>query len=64
LLSLERREAFDELVKAWSSELGAMTYAKSMKLQDLLILVTLLDNRKLINELVKRQTELGETHEK
>jgi len=64
LLSLERREAFDKLVEAWSSELGAMTYAKSFKLQDLLFLVALVDNRRLINELEKRQNELNETYEK
>ncbi|MFP3952413.1 MAG: hypothetical protein ACLFVP_09780 [Candidatus Bathyarchaeia archaeon] len=64
LLSLERREAFDELVEAWSSELGAMTYANSMKLQDLLFLVALVDNRRKVKELEKRQRELNETYEK
>ncbi|MFP3951283.1 MAG: hypothetical protein ACLFVP_03960 [Candidatus Bathyarchaeia archaeon] len=64
LLSLERRDAFEELVEAWSSELGAMSYAESMKLQDLLLLVALVDNRRIIAELEDRQIKLGETVER
>ena len=30
LLSRGRREAFDRLVEAWSSELGAISYAESL----------------------------------
>lgn len=63
LLSLERRDAFEELVEAWSSELGAITYAESMKLQDLLLLVALVDNRRIIKENKERQIELGKAVE-
>lgn len=41
-----------------------MTYAESRKLQDLLLLVALVDNRRMIKELEKRQRELDEKYEK
>jgi len=47
LLTLNRREAFDTLVEAWSAELGAMSFAESMKLLDLMLLVAAVDNRSL-----------------
>jgi hypothetical protein len=49
-----RREAFDRLVEVWSSELGAVTYAESISLFDLLLLTAAVDNRKLIEELSER----------
>jgi hypothetical protein len=51
LMDSGRRTAFDGLVKAWSGELGAMSYAETMKMLDLMLLVSALDNRSLINKL-------------
>jgi hypothetical protein len=45
LISVKRREAFDRLVEAWSSEMGAISYAESLSLMDLLILTGEVDNR-------------------
>ena len=45
LISIERRDAFDDLVGAWSAELGAMSFAESVKLLDLLLLVAVVENR-------------------
>jgi len=52
LLKVDRRDAFDSLVKAWSSELGAMSYAESLTLLDLLLLASAVENRSLIAELM------------
>ena len=54
LVRPSRREAFDRLVEAWSSELGAITYAESVSLFDLLLLTAAIDNRRLIEELSER----------
>ena len=45
LVNKGRREAFDRLVEAWSSELGAISYAESLSLMDLLLLTGGVDNR-------------------
>jgi hypothetical protein len=45
LVSKGRPEAFDRLVEAWSSELGAISYAESLSLMDLLLLTGGVDNR-------------------
>ena len=45
LRSENRRTAFDLLVRAWSDELGAMSYAESFKMLDLMLLVSTLENR-------------------
>jgi hypothetical protein len=44
LVDKGRREAFDRLVEAWSSELGAINYAESMGLMDLILLTGEVDN--------------------
>lgn len=51
LMDRERREAFNGLVEAWSSELGAMGYAESLTLLDLMLLAAAVDNRSLIAKL-------------
>jgi len=51
LRSENRRTAFDQLVQAWSDELGAMSYAESFKMLDLMILVSMLENRGLLEKL-------------
>jgi len=54
LVKPSRREAFDRLVEAWSSEIGAITYAESVSLFDLLLLTAAIDNRRLIEELSEK----------
>ncbi len=51
LISVPRREAFDHLVGAWSAELGAMWFAESVKLLDLMFLVAIVENRSLSESL-------------
>jgi len=54
LLEPGRREAFDSLVRVWSSEQGAMSYAKIPTVLDVMLLTGLVDNRRLIEELYDR----------
>jgi len=49
-----RRDAFDRLVEAWSSELGAVTYAESIRMLDLMLLTAAVENRRLIQDLHNR----------
>jgi hypothetical protein len=49
-----RRRAFDRLVEAWSSELGAINYAESLTLNDLLLLTGAVDNRAFTESLRSR----------
>ena len=58
LLSRGRRDAFDRLVEAWSAELGAISYAESISLMDLLLLTGAVDNRRANEELSLRISEL------
>lgn len=51
LMDPGHRKAFDKVVEAWSGELGAMSYAETMKMLDLMLLVATLDNRNEIEEL-------------
>jgi len=60
LISVERREAFDHLVGAWSAELGAMSFAESVKLLDLMFLVAVVENRSLSESLSARIRSLEE----
>jgi len=64
LLSRGRREAFDRLVEAWSAEMGAISYAESMSLTDLLLLTGAVDNRRVNEELSIRASELEKRLEK
>ena len=55
-----RKEAFDRLVEAWSSELGAITYAESVSMFDLMLLTAVVENRRLIDDLTdKLQNRTG-----
>jgi len=54
LLDPARREAFDSLVRVWSSEQGAMSYARIPTVLDVMLLTGLVDNRRLIEELYDR----------
>ena len=51
LLDTGRREAFDSLLRLWSSEQGAMSYARVPTALDIMLLTAVIDNRKLIAEL-------------
>jgi hypothetical protein len=52
----EFQEAFDELWPAWSSEMAAMIYAEVLSVMDLLLLTSVMDNRR---EIKKLKDELG-----
>jgi hypothetical protein len=58
LLSRGRRAAFDRLVEAWSAEMGAISFAESMSLMDLLLLTGAVDNRRVNEELILRISDL------
>lgn len=51
LLDASRRDAFNSLLKVWSSEQGAMSYAKVPTVLDVMLLTAVIDNRKLIEDL-------------
>ncbi len=52
LMDPERREAFDELSRAWTAEQGAMSYAKVPTVLDTLFLTAVVDNRKSVDEVI------------
>ena len=64
LVDRERKTAFDHLITAWSEEIGAMSYAESFKVLDLMLMVSSLENRKLLDEAMSKLTEHGEALKK
>ena len=54
LIDRKRKTSFDLILEAWASELGAMSYAESFKMLDLMLLVSSIDNRKRIEDLTRR----------
>lgn len=54
LRSENRRNAFELLIQAWSDELGAMSYAESFKMLDLMLLISTLENRSMLEKLVRK----------
>jgi BMFP domain-containing protein YqiC len=60
LIDVDRKESFDQLVEAWASELGAMSYAESFKVLDLMLIISVLDNRKKVDEMNQRIEVLEE----
>ena len=58
LMSMGRREAFDRLVEAWSSELGAISYAESSSIMDLILLTGEVDNRTFLETMRLRLNDL------
>ena len=50
LNSRRRREAFDKLTQVWAEELGAMSYSSEVKMLDLLLQLSALENRRLLGE--------------
>jgi len=51
LMDADRRDAFDSLLRAWSSEQGAMSYARVPTALDVMLLTAVVDNRRLIEDL-------------
>ena len=47
----ELQEAFDDLWPAWSSEMAAMIYAEVLSAMDMLLLMSVVDNRREIIKL-------------
>ena len=47
----ELQKAFDELWPTWSSEMAAMIYAEVLSVFDLLVLTSIIDNRREIMKL-------------
>jgi hypothetical protein len=47
----ELQEVFDELWPTWSSEMAAMIYAETLSVLDLLLLTSVIDNRREIRKL-------------
>lgn len=45
------QEAFDELWPTWSSEMAAIIYADSLPVMDLILLTSVVDNRREIEKL-------------
>lgn len=64
LLSRGMRVAFDRLVEAWSAEMGAISYAESISLMDLLLLTGAVDDRRASEELSLRLSELEKRADK
>jgi hypothetical protein len=53
-----KKDAFDKLVTSWDSELGALTYAESITLNDYILLTSIVENRRLLNDLQERIDKL------
>jgi RecA/RadA recombinase len=51
LMEPARRDAFDSIVKAWTAEQGAMSYAKVPSVLEVMLLAAAVDNRKTIEDL-------------
>jgi hypothetical protein len=58
LLDPARRDAFDSLVKAWTAEQGAMSYAKVPSVLEVMLVTASVDNRKTIEDLQGELREL------
>jgi len=54
LRSENRRTAFDHLIQAWSDELGAMSYAESFKMLDLMLMISTLENRSMLDKMTSQ----------
>jgi len=58
LMDPARRDAFDSIVKAWTAEQGAMSYAKVPSVLEVMLLAASVDNRKTIEDLRDEVREL------
>jgi hypothetical protein len=48
------QEAFDQLWPTWSSEMAAMIYADILQVMDLILLTSIVDNRREIEKLKRK----------
>ena len=48
------QRAFDELWPTWSSEMAAMIYADILQVMDLILLTSIVDNRREIEKLKRK----------
>ena len=48
------QDAFDQLWPTWSSEMAAMIYAEILQVMDLILLTSIVDNRREIEKLKSR----------
>jgi len=55
----ELQEAFDQFWPTWSTEMAAMIYAEVLSALDLLLLTSVVDNRREIMKLRKVLEEVG-----
>ena len=58
LMDTERKEAFDSLVKAWTSEKGSMSHAEAASTIEVMLLSAIVDNRKILANIQKRLDKL------
>jgi len=62
----KRRDAFDSLIKAWSSEQGTMSYARIPTVLGVMLLTAVVDNRRLIEDLFDQvkiiELKIGKIH--
>jgi KaiC/GvpD/RAD55 family RecA-like ATPase len=54
LVSQNRKTAFELLVEAWASELGAMSFSEGIKMLDLILLVSVIENRSILENVLKQ----------
>ena len=59
-----RRDAFDSLLKSWSSEQGAMSYSRVPTVLDIMLLTAVVDNRKLIEDTISKVGEANSNIDK
>jgi len=59
LRSENRRTAFNLLIQAWSDELGAMSYAESFKMLDLMLMISTLENRSMLEKMMSQLEALN-----
>jgi len=58
LKDMARRNAFEKLVAVWSAEMGAITYAETISMFDLMILTATIENTRVALELTERMDKL------
>jgi RecA/RadA recombinase len=58
LVDPAKRDAFDCLMKAWTSEQGAMSYARVPTVLDVMLLTAAVDNRRIIEDLIDQMNFL------
>jgi hypothetical protein len=60
LIDRDRKTAFDYMLKVWSEEIGAMSYAESFKILDLMLMVSAIENHRLLYEAIEKLNDHDE----